>query len=394
MRWTSMLCQETTPREAAEAITRHLRSGLGEQDAHLILLFIQSDLGDGLPALVERVVRAHATARVVGCTGATVLASGREAEGEPGIAVLAAHLPDVAVVPFRVTETLLGTVMTDPPAWHRHLDVVPEQQPLFLLLPDPFTGRTDALVASLDAAYPGAPKIGGLASGGRAPGDHQLVLDQEVHRDGAVAVALYGDVALDTVVAQGARPVGPAFAVTAASENLIAELDGGEAGTTLKGLFQELPQADRERFQRAPMVGLASGSSPGSERDFLIRDLLGIEKGTGRVAVNARVRPGMTVRFHVRDPQAAEEDLRGQLMRWRGLPDSQEVAAAVLFSCLGRGTGFFGTPDHDSGIIRSIAGEVPLAGFFCNGELGPVHGTTWMHGYTSVVGLFRRRGWS
>jgi small ligand-binding sensory domain FIST len=187
--------------------------------------------------------------------------------------------------------------------------------------------------------------------------------------------------------------VGSDFAITAASDNLIEELDGGEAATTLQGFWKTLDPIDRGRFRQAPMVGLAMGDG-GTDRDYLVRDLLGVERSSGRIAVSTGVEPGMTLRFHVRDPQAAEEDLRGQLLRWKTTPSADQAVAAVLFSCLGRGEGFFGTPAHDSRLLHSIAGEIPVAGFFCNGELGPVHGTTWMHAYTTVIGLFRTRGWS
>ena len=393
MRWASALTQQTDPLSAGDTLAREIREQLEGASAHLLLVFAQIAQADALGAVVERLQHAHPEARVVGCTGGSVLASGSEPEGRPAVAVLAAHLPDVAVVPFRVTEVLLRQVMADPTTWHRHLDLVPEQQPVFVLLPDPFTTRADALIASLDAAYPGLAKLGGLASGGREAGEHVLVLDHETHRDGTVAVALYGDIAADTVVAQGARPVGPDFAITAASDNLIEELDGGEAATTLQGFWKTLDPIDRGRFRQAPMVGLAMGEG-GTDRDYLVRDLLGVERSTGRIAVSTGVRPGMTLRFHVRDPQSAEEDLRVQLLRWKTTPTAQEATAAVLFSCLGRGEGFFGTPDHDSRLLHSIAGPLPLAGFFGNGELGPVHGTTWMHAYTTVIGLFRSRGWS
>ena len=209
MRWASALTQQTDPLAAGDTLALEIREQLEGASAHLLLVFAQIAQADALGAVVERLQHAHPEARVVGCTGGSVLASGSEPEGRPAVAVLAAHLPDVAVVPFRVTEVLLRQVMADPTTWHRHLDLVPEQRPVFVLLPDPFTTRADALVASLDAAYPGLAKLGGLASGGREAGEHVLVLDHETHRDGTVAVALYGDIAADTVVAQGARPVGP-----------------------------------------------------------------------------------------------------------------------------------------------------------------------------------------
>ena len=395
MRWSSSVVEGEDTVRAARRLASDLRGALAGDPAHLVLLFATPHHAPQLDNVLRCLKAELPGARVVGCTGGAVLAAGRELEGQPALAALAGSLPDVAVVPFRVTSELMKVVMADPRGWHTHLDIIPEQQPLFLLLPDPFTHRTDALIASLDAAYPGLPKLGGLASGGRNPGEHALVLDDAVHRSGAVGVALYGDIAVDAVVAQGARPVGPLLEVTAAEDNLMLELDGRPAAEALDEVFGGLDETEQRRFRRGPMVGLAlpeaTAARPG---DFLVRDLVGVERDGGRIAVGGPVRAGQRVRFHLRDPAAAADDLRQQLLRWKLGHQGAAPAAAILLTCLGRGAGFFGAADHDSTVLREIAGEVPLAGFFCNGELGPVHGRTWLHGYTSAIGLLRPRGWS
>ena len=95
----------------------------------------------------------------------------------------------------------------------------------------------------------------------------------------------------------------------------------------------------------------------------------------------------MVVQFHLRDARTSAEDLDQLLGRYRGTP-----AGSLLFSCLGRGMHLYGRPDHDTDLARRHFGDVPLGGFFCNGEIGPVQGTTFLHGYTSAFGLFRPRG--
>lgn len=389
MRWTASAVEGEDTGKVAARLVRDLRHGLAGEPAHLVVLFATPHHRRGLGALAARVRASMPGARVVGTTAASVLARGRELEDTPAVAALAGSLPDVGVVPFRGTAPLLEAAMTDPRAWHRHLDLIPEQQPVFLLLPDPLTHRTDALLASLDAAFPGLPKLGGLASGGRRAGDHALVLDDAVHTVGAVGVALYGDIAVDAIVAQGARPVGPDLAVTAADDNVVVELDGQPAAPALDGVYARLSKADQARFRRTPLAGLAL---PDRSADYLVRNVLGVEREGGRLSVGGPVRTGQRLRFHVRDPAAAAEDLRGQLLRWRAL-GAGEAEAALLFSCLGRGEAFFGVRDHDSTILAELLGDVPLAGFFGNGEIGPVQGRSFTHGYTSAVAIFRARGW-
>lgn len=61
----------------------------------------------------------------------------------------------------------------------------------------------------------------------------------------------------------------------------------------------------------------------------------------------------------------------------------------MLFSCLGRGEGLYGVPDHDTAVFSRMIGPLPIGGFFCDGEIGPVEGATYVHGYTSCFGIFR-----
>jgi small ligand-binding sensory domain FIST len=104
--------------------------------------------------------------------------------------------------------------------------------------------------------------------------------------------------------------------------------------------------------------------------------------------VAAEVREGSVVQFHLRDAQTSADDLAAHLRERAREP---RPAGALLFSCLGRGRHLYGAPDHDSSVFAARYGGVPLGGFFCNGEIGPVHGRTFLHGYTSSFGLFGPR---
>ena len=94
---------------------------------------------------------------------------------------------------------------------------------------------------------------------------------------------------------------------------------------------------------------------------------------------------GQTIQFQVRDADSAREDLRQILEIERLSP----VAGALLFSCNGRGKGLFGEANHDVGALRNALGDIPVAGFFAAGELGPVSGRNFVHGFTASMLLFR-----
>ena len=123
--------------------------------------------------------------------------------------------------------------------------------------------------------------------------------------------------------------------------------------------------------------------------DFLIRNVLGADPQSGALAIGERLRRGQTVQFHVRDARTSAEDLDSLLGRFASTPASADLRGALLFSCLGRGVNLYGRPDHDTDLFRVHLGALPLGGFFCNGQIGPVSGATHLHGFTSSFGLFR-----
>jgi small ligand-binding sensory domain FIST len=87
------------------------------------------------------------------------------------------------------------------------------------------------------------------------------------------------------------------------------------------------------------------------------------------------------VQFHVRDAATADEDLRLALA-------GEPAVAALLFTCTGRGSGLFGEPDHDAGLVHDAVGRGAVAGVASAGEIGPVGLRNFVHGYTASVLLF------
>jgi len=389
MRFTSALttCADWT--EAAEDLTRQVRARLSSGRADLVLLFLHPRFAAHAQPLAEQLRINLAARHLVGCTGAGIIGDNAEVESQPAMALLAAELPDVEVTPFRVTQEELEEA-NGPAFWHYQLEVPPARNPNLLLFADPFSIPSIPLVQALSEAYPDAPLIGGLASGAQQPGENRLLLDGDVMEDGAIGVALSGRIVMRTIVSQGCRPIGEPFTVTRAEKNIVFELGGQPPLAVLQTMLPTLPQNDQQLARTSLLIGrvINEYKEDFSRGDFLVRTLIGHDPQSGAVAVGDLMRTGQTVQFQVRDAKSADEDLRTLLAKECLLPNAAKVRGAVLFSCLGRGEGMYGTRSHDIKMLHEYFGPLPTTGFFCNGEIGPMGGHTFVHGFTSVVGLF------
>lgn len=377
MKWASTIAAtsrlEDAVAEAAETIAAELDGPID-----VVFAFATDEHSPHLPNLATEVERRFPGALLVGCTGPGVIGGGVEIEGEPALSLTAAQLPGVELAGYHFEP--------DPRRWSRSLATAPQGDLDMVVLCDPATGNVPALLTFLDAALPEATKIGGLSGGGSA-GESSLFLGDRVHRSGSIALALRGNVEITSSVAQGCRPVGAPMFVTRHRAQLIVELDGQPALRCLDAMLSELSADDREHARNRLVIGLSTAEQEIYESgDFLIRDLVGIEPESGSIGVAVgELAPNQVVQFHVRDPQAASEELGEVLDNFI----YNEPRGGLLFSCRGRGRMFYGRPNHDSDLIADKLGPVPIGGFFASGEIGPVAGTTCLHTYSSAFGLFR-----
>ena len=355
----------------------------------LVALFISPQFEDEVPRILERTAERAEDAIVIGCTAGGVIGGQAEVEDAPAIAVWAASLPGAGIQPLRLTFQREGdTGVID------GLDELPErdQGAVMLLLGDPYSFPADLLLEHLNENAPGLPVLGGQASGGLEAGRNVLIANGEVVRDGAIGAILTGGPAASWLVSQGCRPVGETYAVTRSERNVIHELAGLPALRRLEEAYAVSTPRDQLLMRRGVHVGQAiSELKPELGRgDFLVRNVMGVDPASGAIAITDMVEVGQTVQFQVRDADSAREDLRVRLDRERRR-DERPVAGALLFSCNGRGQAMFGQPHHDVGALQRALGPVPVAGFFAAGELGPVAGRNFLHGFTAAVLLFRER---
>ncbi len=392
MRWASAVSELPATTEALAAVYGEVREQLGGERADLVVAFVSPHHASSYDTIAGLLAAAFPGARVLGCSAGGVIGGGHEVEERPGFSLTAAALPDVKVTPLRAELGDVPAVDAGREAWDRWLGVAAIDDPHFVVLPDPFTFEPEALLGGLDKYYPTATKVGGLASGGRQGGANALWLDGATYRNGVVGVALTGDIAVDSIVAQGCRPIGNPMFVTRCRRNLLIDVDGRPVMDVLMELFQALPRRDQELLRHSLFLGVVmrEDQQKYGHGDFLIRNILGQERESKGLVVGAVLREHQVVQFHLRDADTSRDDLVSMLDRYRRSGDeASSVAGALLFSCLGRGAHLYGQPDHDTSLFAEHLGARPLGGFFCSGEIGPVGGATFLHGYTSSFGLFR-----
>jgi small ligand-binding sensory domain FIST len=312
-----------------------------------------------------------------------VAGGGREVESEPAVSLwLAAGLGPVETYAMEFVRTPSGGA-------YGGYRFGPGPAGVHLMICDPFTFPATGLLAHLNERIPGAVVMGGMASGG--PGQSRLFVDGRVLSRGAVGAHLSG-AEIHPLVAQGCRPVGDPYTITRADGNLILEIGGRPPLTRLEELAAALPGQEQELLARGVLLGIVIDEYQAELRqgDFLIRGIAGADPGSGAIAVADEVEVGQTVQFHVRDAQSADEDLRRTLERERAALGGRQAAGALLFTCTGRGSRMFSEPDHDVGLVAKQLGEIPVAGFFCDGELGPVGGQNFLHTFTASIAVFPR----
>jgi small ligand-binding sensory domain FIST len=278
-------------------------------------------------------------------------------------------------------------MLLSPGAFCRTVDVPADAQ-LVILLADPFSIPMDDVLHAFATCYPGIPMVGGMASGALRPNGNVLIANDFLTRQGAVGLALSGNLSVDLIVSQGCRPIWRPFKVQSAHRNLIYNLEGRPPLAWLQDLIPELSDEDRALLQNGLFVGRAIDPDRDEmgRGDFLIRGLMGIDQENGAIAIGDSVMEGETIQFHLRDVITAQEDLEMML-----IPQMfrQPPSGGLLFTCNGRGTRLYDHPNGDISIIQNSIQNLRLAGFFCAGEIGPVGNQNFVHGQTVSLALFR-----
>lgn len=369
------------PREVVSA-AMELREATGGI-AQLAFAFVSPDY---LPHAEEfcEIVRVDGhVIDVVGVTGAGLTADGEEDETAAGFSLVALGVPQARfqIIPLSQSQVEASsgaeswpktTGATRPGAW--------------IVLTNPFVFDTETWLGEWNAAWPGVPSVGGLAAGSETGEGVGVFHNGRVVE--AVAVGVEGLKVLP-VVSQGCRPIGEPLTVTKADSNVVYSLGARPAYEALETAFETLSDGEKATAKGNLFAGLAGTEyveefKPG---DFLIRNILGADPNSGAVAIGGIPRVGQTLQYQLRDKTSADSEWRA-VLRHAAAESGRAPLASLLFACSGRGAHLFGSKDHDASLLEEILGTHASAGFFCNGEIGPLGSRNHIHAYSAVCALF------
>jgi len=389
MRFVSALSTSEDPALCLRELEQQLARQEGSWD--LLLLFVAGKAPPEMELLAEGMHSAWPEARLVGCGASGTIGGGQENYQGCSATVLAGELPGVAVESFRIRPDDLDE---DPLSFLGSLIPVSDVPPSFVVFADPFTFPVEPFLSGMNTTFPGCPVLGGMASAGGRRGQNRLFLNGRSSSRGLVGCSLAGALQVSTVLSQGCRPLGKHYLVTGGEGNLIHQLGGRPTLSVLQDLVEGLEPRDVALIRRGGLfLGRAINEyqSHFGRGDFLIQNVLGSDPERGSLAVAGPVRRGTTVQFHVRDARSADEDLRAMLAAQVPQNGRPGPKGALLFSCTGRGEAMWPGESHDITVLQELLGPLPVGGFFCAGELGPVAGTNFIHGFTASIGLFSEK---
>lgn len=385
---------------AAEQVCEQASIGLKPGETDLALLFISGKHTGEVEQIASIVRQSIEPGTLVGVTAEGVVGGDAEVERNTAVSLLTLSLPGTSLHAFAYKD-LPHVKDGDQAALGKAAEVAGMRRDArgVLFFADPFSVPAAAAVdvlARAKGAVDGlkrCPVIGGMASASSKPGGNVLLLNDQITRAGGFGITIRGELEIDCVVSQGCKPIGKPLVVTGAQRNVIKSLGGEKALDVLRQIVSDLPEEDRGLLPNGVFVGrVIDEYKPRFGRgDFLIRGVLGVDQQTGAIAIGDLVRPGQTVQFHLRDARTASEDLE-LLLAAQQL--QHPPAGGLLATCNGRGTRLFSEPCHDARAISKALTQVPerpfpLAGFLAAGEIGPIGASSFLHGHTASLALFR-----
>jgi small ligand-binding sensory domain FIST len=371
---------------------RRLRARLRASEVSLGLVFMSPKFFPHSKQVLE-ILRVHAQIPLLaGCSSNGLVANAEEIESAGGLVLALYHLPGANLKGIRFTQEQVDAADGEH-YWPVESGVAQKNVNGWLTFIDPFHLDAEAWLRSWQQSYAALPIFGGLATGNFPEPLAQVYLDGEVFEDGGVAIAVGGDVALAGVVSQGCTPIGEAWTLTRVNQNLIQFIGNRPAYTVLTETVNQLTPAEQQQARGNLFIGLVVDEylEDFHRGDFLVRNLLGGDPSSGILAVGALPRAGQTIQFQRRDAAGATQEMNELLLRTKNDLADSVVYGGFLCCCNGRGRNLFGRPNHDTGLVAEHFGEIGLAGFFGNGEIGPVADKNFLHSYTASLALFVKK---
>jgi len=370
----------------------NLRQQLSAPAVSLGLVFMAPRFFPCARQILE-ILRVHARVPLlVGCSSQSLIVGAFEVEENAGVALGLYWLPEAQLRACHFTERQVQEA-TQAGYWPGHTGIEPSQTNGWLVFIDPFHLDSESWLRSWNEAYAPLPVMGGLASGDSTQQLTQLYLNGDVFEEGGLAISFGGQVTLAGMISQGCTPIGETWTLTKVEQNIIHQIGNRPAYEVLAETFNQLTPEQQSKARGNLFLGLVVNEylEEFHRGDFLIRNLIGVDPRSGCIAVWALPRAGQTVQFQRRSAAAATEDLTELLARTRKQLGHATLYGGCLCSCNGRGLNLFGHRHHDAQMIQQQLGPLGLAGFLCNGEIGPVGNKNFLHGFTASLALFVKK---
>ncbi|HTV49472.1 MAG TPA: FIST N-terminal domain-containing protein [Phycisphaerae bacterium] len=388
MRMISAIACEFDPDKLIADLTSQITTGMEATPIDLLLVFVSIPLQKHFVQIISELKQKTGARLIMGSTAESVLGGELEIERQAGVSAMAMSIPGVTVDHFHFADEEWPEILGETKTMRNRLEAGLDLR-LFIMMGDPFTTPVVQLLDMCSQEFPNAPVVGGMASGIDRPGETRLAVNDDIFSSGLIGVSFAGPLNVDCVVSQGCRPIGPVYDITAGHDNVIEQLNHKPAMSMVRDMMGHISAQERRLVeQRGLQIGrvIDSRKDTFGRGDFLVRNILGIHRPTGSLSIGDMVHSGQIIQFHVQDAETADEDLK--LLLQGELLLTERPRGALMFSCNGRGTNLFGAAHHDIQLVRESLGPIPVAGFFCAGELGPVGGRNFIHGQTVSLALF------
>jgi small ligand-binding sensory domain FIST len=369
-----------------------LRAQLNAPQVSLGLVFMSPRFFPRAKQVLE-ILRVHARIPLLaGCSSPSLIVGENEVEENAGVTLGLYALPGAKLEGFYFKQEQVEEA-NGPGYWQLETGIAPARTNGWLVFIDPFHLDSEVWLRTWNEAYAPSPVLGGLASGDFSEQSTQIYLNGDVFEEGGVAVSCGGDVKLVGVTSQGCTPIGETWTLTRVEQNIIHQIGNRPAYKVLEETFNGLTPEEQKKARGNLFIGLVVNEylEDFHRGDFLIRNLLAADPRSGSISVGALPRLGQTVQFQRRSAAAATEDMEALLTRAHEELKDTQVFGGCLCTCNGRGRNLFKRPNHDAEMVQQRLGPLGVAGFFCNGEIGPVGHKNFLHGYTASLALFVKK---
>ena len=333
-------------------------------DAGLGFIYVTDSHANNLANILRELETQTGISHWIGTVGMAICCTRTEFYEQPAIVLMVTDLSADQYTVFKSSQEIPALPQTD----HFRLAVTHG---------DPRNGQLAKLIEQLPDQIGNGYLVGGLTS---SDSYYYQVAGELV--EGNLSGIIFDDsVNVVTGLTQGCSPIGNIHQLTECDSNIAISIDKRPALDVMKEEIGEVLSRDLNRiggyiFAGFPLADTDTG-------DYLVRNLLGIDVNTGAIAIGDYLQPGVPIMFCKRDGKTAVEDLQRMLNNIKRRAKGT-IKGGLYFSCLGRGQYMFGEAHKEMELIAETLGDIPIVGFYANGEIAGNR----LYGYTGVLTLF------